>query len=158
MSNIITITDIKNAGINLAENVDTVRYDNFIMQVETSQLKYNLGVEFYNYIKANLTNAKIILLLPYIKNYLIWASYIHILNNAHLFDTAIGLVRKISNNSTAIESDEISRIVRHNSKIMQIHETELYNFLCLNVNDYPLWINSKTRPMNEAGSLNFRTL
>jgi hypothetical protein len=139
---------MRSAGLDLATNIQESRMNNFILQIENSKLAQILGLDLLAYLRANLTNVNIVALLPFVKDFLIFATYDKYLSEYRFFNTPVGITQKRSDFSNDLEINQLQLVIDNNLQICKIKEGFLNEYLCDNSANYPLWCKSEKGAMS----------
>lgn len=134
----IDINDIE-LLIPLARNLDSKRINSFADQVENVKGLEFLGRELYSDILDNPDTPENTELIDRFRPVLIYWTYINYIEQGQFFNTATGIAVKRSDASLPLSDTEMDRVINRNCKIARMYESELYNFMKENADDYPLW-------------------
>lgn len=143
----------------ILEIEDFINRADITSNLQTSKLKSYLGViqekyapkilcrELYNtvisQIESDTFTQPIEDLLPYLKDYLIYKTYARYLLNADVLSTPSGLRVQVDTTSQSLDSETRGAIIAQAKNDANFYQDELVNFLNLNSEEYPDWVDSK---------------
>lgn len=142
---ILSIEDFTNRA-DITPNIQTAKLKSYLGVV---QEKYALKIlcqalydELLTQIAASSLTAVNTLLLPYVKDYLIYKTYSRYLLNANTLSTPAGLRVQTDTTSEAASDPTITALVKQADGDANFFQDQLATFLKCNDTDYPLWKNS----------------
>jgi len=142
---ILTIDDFTNKA-DISNNIKTSKLEPYIEVIQDQfgpkMLCELLYQELQDQICTSTLSAVNTLLLPFVKNYLIYKTYARYLVNANIIATPAGLRIQLDTTSVAATSEDLAPIVSQAETDANSYQDKLANFLIENETDYPLWKDS----------------
>ena len=81
-------------------------------------------------------------LLPYLKDYLVFKIAAAYLVDCNYIATPAGLRTQIDDTSSTVSQKEMAQIIKKQDQRADFYQDRLVNFLTVNKDDYPLWLDS----------------
>jgi deoxyribodipyrimidine photolyase len=142
---ILSVTDFENV-IDLNNNIAQNRLKQVFGRVQEPALLPIICREFYNElieeIETNTLTTANEILLPYIKDFLIYKSMARYYATANYKSTPAGIRVHTDTISSQANPDQMRQLIDMVNKDASFYQDELVNFLQANQDDYPTWRDS----------------
>jgi hypothetical protein len=120
-----------------AANLDDTRFDIFVREVQKIKLTEFFGRVMYADIIATPENYS--KLEEYYKPMLAYWIYVKFLKEGSTFNTATGARIKRTDNSMPLSDMELKLAVDSSCTSARFYESEMYDYMKENIEEYPLW-------------------
>lgn len=143
---ILSVEDFTNRA-DIDPNVHTSRLKQFFGVVQEKYAKKILCVELYDQLLTEIAADELTTandaLLPYLKDYLIYKTWIRYLNSINAMSTPSGMRTQSDTTSDVASPELMNGLVNQARSDANFYQDELVNFLTCNKDDYPLWRDSQ---------------